>query len=239
LELNEVDKDNLSRINKSIAAYQKGILEDMNATIRITINEKTYITKLVDWPSEKFIIAAPLDQLDWVLIERNKIVKVSFVTKAAIFAARARILNRHKKNEMFFYSASLVSPLVKEQQRQHFRLDVLLEASYKLLPKNDEPYDLEEIPSHKATLVNISAGGMCLVSDQQFSKEQKMIVSFDFLGTSLELCGETLFLGEKLVSGNYTHRMRLINLNSSIKNTLNKLIFEKQRLIMSKKDKQI
>jgi hypothetical protein len=64
-----------------------------------------------------------------------------------------------------------------------------------------------------------------------------MMVYFDFLGTPLELCCEALFLGEKIVSGNYTHRMRFVNLKSSTKNTLTKLIFEKQRLIMSKKDK--
>ncbi len=231
---NDLTKKGVPDIHESIELHKKTIMDDINSTLRITVKDKTYITKLVDWPGEKLIFAAPLDKLDWVLFEREKIVKISFVTKVAIFSANVQILNHYRKNEVLYYGGVLVSPLIKQQQRQYFRLDVLIEVAYKVLPKDTEDYQIDELPSVKATSVNISMGGMCLVSPSQLHKGDKVFMNFNFGNTPMELFGEVLFPGEKTASGNYSHRLRFYNVNNSMKNLLNKLIFEKQRMLMSK-----
>lgn len=227
-------KIDLPSIQESVKLYQKTILEDINLTLRVIIKDKTYITKLVDWPGEKFIFAAPLDKLDWVLFEREKIVKISFITKTAIFSSNVQILNRYRKKEVLYYSAALVTPLIKQQQRQYFRLDVLLELTYRLLPADKEEYNLDELIPVKATSVNISIGGMLLVSSQQLHRGEKLIINFDFMHIPMELLGEVLYQGEKNTAGNYSHRIRFVNHDNNIKNMLSKLIFEKQRLLMGR-----
>jgi c-di-GMP-binding flagellar brake protein YcgR len=234
LPVNDTYKNDLPSIQESIKLYQNTILNDINLTLRIIVKDKTCITKLVDWPGDKFIFAAPLDKLDWVLFERDKIVKISFVTKNAIFSATIKILNRYRKKEVLFYSAALLSPLIKEQQREFFRLDALLELTYKLLPNDTEDYNMEDLEIVKATSVNISIGGLCLVSSKQLHKGEKLNISFNFLNTSVEILGEVLFQGEKNPAGNYSHRVRFLNHDNSVQNMLSKLIFEKQRSLMSK-----
>jgi c-di-GMP-binding flagellar brake protein YcgR len=231
---NDLYKNDLESIYESVKLYQKTILDDINLTLRVITRDKTYITKLVDWPGEKFIFAAPLDKLDWVLLERDKIVKISFITKTAIFSANVQILSQYKKRDVLYYGAALVTPLVKQQQRQYFRLDVLLDLLYRVLPKDGEPHNLDELPSVKATSVNISVGGMCLVSSQQLQKGDKLIINFDFINVPMEIAGEVLYKGEKNPAGNYLHRIRFLNQNNNVRNLLSKLIFEKQRMLMSK-----
>ncbi|WP_069997679.1 flagellar brake protein [Cellulosilyticum sp. I15G10I2] len=232
--IDDGSKKDENAINESVELYKKVILDDINLKLRVINKEKTYITKLIDWPGERFIFAAPLDKLDWVLFEKDKVVQIAFVTRTAIFIAKVQILNRYRKNDMLFYSAVLLEPLVKQQQRQYFRVDVLLESSFKCLPEECKDCVIEEIPSNKGTIVNISIGGLCLVSTRQLNKGEKIILYFRFMNTSFELLGEILFQGEKNAVGNYMHRVKFIKLENNIKNMLNKLIFEKQRLIMSK-----
>jgi len=231
---NDLYKIDLPTIRKSVNLYQKTILEDINLTLRIITKDKTYITKLVDWPGEKFIFAAPLDKLDWVLFEREKIVKITFISKTGIFSSNVKILNRYRKNKVLFYSAVLVTPLIKQQQRQYFRLDVLIALTYKLLPKDSEDYNLDDLTQEKGTGVNISIGGMLLVSDKQLHKGDKLIINFDFMNIPIEILGELLFKGDKTAACNYSHRISFLNPDNNIKNLLSRLIFEKQRLLISK-----
>lgn len=234
LGANDLSKKDMPGINESLELYKKTILDDINLTLRVIVKDKTYVTKLVDWLAEKFIFAAPLDKLDWVLFERDKTVTISFVTKPAIYTARVQILNHYRKNGVLYYSGALVSPLMKQQQREYFRLDVLIEVHYKFLPKDAAAYDIDELPLVKATSVNISMGGLCLVSPIQLHKGDRVMMSFNFGNTPLEVLGEVLFQGEKNVSGTYSHRVKFINLDKVTQNLINKLIFEKQRLLMSK-----
>lgn len=234
MDVNDINKKDKGEINQSIELYKKAILDDMNLKLRVITKDKTYITKLIDWPGEKFIFAAPLHKLDWVLFEKDKIVQIAFVTKAAIFIAKVQILNRYRKNDLLFYGAVLLDPLIKQQQRQYFRLDVLLEATYKRLPQDSTDYSIDEIPLNKGTCVNISIGGLCLVSSEQLPKDEKVIINLNFMNNPLELPGSVIFIGEKNAVGNYVHRIKFEKIDTHIKNLLNKLIFEKQRLIMSK-----
>lgn len=231
---NELNKHNAAKVKESIALYQKTMLEDINLVLRIITKNKTYITKLIEWPGERLIFAAPLDKLDWVLFERNRILKVAFITKKAIFSAELEVLNRYQKNDVLFYSGILVSPLFKQQQRQYFRLDVLLPLAFKVLPKDTEDYNVDELPKVHGTAVNISIGGMNMVCEDQLRKGDLLLVSFNFMDTFIETEAEVLFLGEKNNVGTFSHRMRFPNLDNTMKNTLSKLIFEKQRQLMSK-----
>ena len=234
MNIDGLDKKDTLKINESIELYKKTILDDINLKLRVIVKDKTYITKLVDWPEEKFIFAAPLDKLDWVLFEKDKVVQVAFVTRMAIFLAKVQILNRYRKNDILFYGAILLEPLKKQQQRQFFRVDVLLEAEYKRLSIENESEILEELPSVKGTIVNISIGGMCLVSSQQLHTNEVLLINFTFLNTSFELFGNVLFEGERNAVGNYIYRIKFSKLDNAVRNQLNKVIFERQRLIMSK-----
>lgn len=155
-----------------------------------------------------------------------------------MFSAKVQILNRYRKNDMLFYGAILLEPLSKNQQRQYYRVEVLLESKYKVLPQDEEGAIIEEliddIPFEKATIVNISIGGLCLVSPQKMKKNSIVGMIFDFMNYKLNLMGQILFDGEKNHADQYVHRIQFLNLDNSMKNLLNKLVLDKQRAILNK-----
>ena len=120
--------------------------------------------------------------------------------------------------------------LIRKQQRQFFRLDTSLDATYQLLLEDMTTPPVNS-PHYKGTIVNISVGGVCLVIDACLKANTLLYVSFDFLETRLSLVGRVLFDGERTLSGAYSHRVKFVNLSSSDENTLNRLIMTKQRLM--------
>ncbi|PHV70682.1 hypothetical protein CS063_09120 [Sporanaerobium hydrogeniformans] len=223
-------------IQKSIERYKEALLKDINLKLHLTVKEKTYITKLVQWIEDKLIIEAPLDKLNWVLIEAEKKLNMIFISKSGMYGATVRIKRHYRKKDILYYSVQIVSPLVKKQQRKFFRLDILIPLTYRILIDRAEKDKeiLNTLPTYQATAVNISTGGMCLVSKEQLHKGNRLYLEFNFMDKPFELMGEVLFLGDPTVSGNFAHRIRFLKMERPIENLLTKLIFEKQRQDLEK-----
>lgn len=219
-------------IYDSVKAYQGSLLSNMNLKMRLNFSQKTYATKLIDWVRDELVFDAPLDQLDWVLLNKGTRVTITFITKLAIFTAEVEIVSSHKKNGAISYTSKLLTPLIREQQRDSFRLDVLLDLTYQLLPEEDKEYILSALPHYKGTILNLSMGGMCMISSKRLPKGSHLKLKFELVNTELLLTGEVLYIGEKNATGSYTHRIKFIYLELQDENILNRLIFEKQRQLI-------
>lgn len=216
-------------ITESIGTYQKLLMDDINLSLRLTYNDETYLTKPVEWVEHTIIFEAPMKGLDYVILANDTLLSVILVSKSALFHTMFRILKKYRKNKSLYYIAEITSPIVKKQQREAFRLEVVLDVNYELLSSNAARQTSDKIQG-KGTCLNISAGGMCLCSDHQFHGNEHLKLDFTFVETPLSFIGEVLFLGEKTESGSYSHRIRFLNVDTPKSNLLNQLIFEKQRL---------
>lgn len=216
----------------SIAQYRKGLMEDMNLTLRLTSNDQTHTTKLVEWVEDILIFEAPMSQLDYIIYPKNANLQLIFVSKSALFSSDLLITKSYRKNTSLYYVAKIISPIVKKQQRESFRLDVVMDVVYQLLPTDDfdESLLFEDLPPKKATCINISIGGMCINCDDQLHSGDHLTLSFKLVDTPLTLTGEILFTGTRTEVGTYTHRIKFYGLSNSESNLLNRLIFEKQRM---------
>lgn len=226
------------QIEKSIRAYQTSLLEDMNTTLRITYNDETYLSKIVEWKDNHITFVAPLKQLDWIIFPRSIQLPLVFVSKSAIYSCDITILGSYQKKHTLYYMAQVISPIERKQQREHFRLDVLMDVDFQVIPEGIiSPEHLETLPTQKGISVNISTGGICLTSDVQLLKEQYIYMHFNFLDTPLHLMGKVLFLGEKTNVGTFAHRIQFVNVSPADTNLLNQLIFKKQRLLLRRNKK--
>ena len=212
----------------SISTYKKALMSDMNLTIRLNYQQNTYLTRLVDWSESIVIFEAPMRGIDDVILPRETNLDVILVSKVGLFYTTFFIQKNYRQDNKLYYVAQISSAIVKKQQREAFRLDILLDVQYSLIPKNDEITN--PIQSMDGTCVNISLGGMCLVCDQQFHTNDQLNLSFLLMDTLLQFKGEVLYLGEKTEQARYAHRIRFIDLKFSDIELLNRLIFEKQRL---------
>jgi c-di-GMP-binding flagellar brake protein YcgR len=220
-------------ILKTVKEYKDSLLSDINLSLRVTYDKNTYITKIVDWQEDIITFFAPMDKTDWVILPHAVTLDLCFISKKALYMTTIQILGKYTSKQKLYYNAVISSPLEKKQQRQYFRLDVLMNVNYKVLPEDISSVDLNTLEFHRGTTVNISVGGLCLVSDQKMNRGDKLYMEFKFLDTDFQLMGELLNIGEQNNVGTYNHRVQFISLSRREENLLSTLIFKKQRLLMT------
>lgn len=214
-------------IMDSINTYKKTLMEDINLSIRLTYDNQTYITRPIEWTDDIVIFEAPMKGIDDVILPKSIALDVILVGKAGLFHTTFTITKNYRKGTSLYYVALITSPIVKQQQREAFRLEVILDVNYDLIASENENTKLPL--SGKGTCLNISLGGMCLACERQFHAKDELNLAFTLVETPLFFTGEVLFLGEPTEQGTYMHRIRFTGLDSADTNKLNRLIFEKQR----------
>ncbi|MDA3731293.1 PilZ domain-containing protein [Niameybacter massiliensis] len=221
-------------IANSVSQYHDIILKDINSIVRLVDSEgKVYTSALSKWEKNDIIFAAPIERCDFVIFPLPIDLEICFITKQTVFVANIHVTTRQPVNGKLLYKGYLTSPLVKKQQRAHYRLTTLFHVKYRLIPREDQRVDNEQLLNlNEGTTVNISAGGMCLLTKYQLQPKDCVEITFQFLDHEFNIQGEVLEQGERNTTGNYTHRIRFINLDARKENLLSKLIFEKQRLLV-------
>lgn len=232
-------KHELGAISSSISQYKDILLKDINLKIRlIDESEKNYVTTLLKWDDTTLTFAAPLYQRDWVIFAPSSQFECCFISKDSLYMTRIQLIRSNRTDTGLFYKASIIRPLEKKQQRSHFRLELLLDIYYAVLT-NDKGEQLENIMKKSGACVNISAGGICIVSDDQLDSNQHLAIYFSFMGHDFVIPGKVLHKSLKNVNGTYTSRIQFQHLDSKNEHLLTKLIFEKQRMLMRKIQKPL
>jgi len=228
LKINSLFPKSEDTIARSINTYNKLLMKDISLTLRLTYKNKTYLTKPIEWVENNVTFEAPMQGLDYVILPKDAIISVMLVSKYALFHTTFRILKNSRKDATLHYIAEITSPIVKDQQRESFRLEVILDTHYQLSLSNTT--STTDPIQGNGTCLDISVGGMRLSCDHQFHAKDILKLDFTLLETPLSFKGEVLYLGERTESDSYTHHMRFIDVDKRKSNLLRQLIFEKQRL---------
>lgn len=229
-----LDSKTRSEVLKSVHQYRENILKDINLVVRlINTDEKVYTTTLNKWEDDEIIFEAPIEQCDWVIFALPIVLEACFVTNQSIYMTKIEVSKRHQVEGKLRYKGHILQPITKKQQRAHFRLATLCTLQYRIIPEGAEENDLLlDAPFYKGTTVNLSVGGLCMVSDRQLEYNQQLDIQFHFLEHTFDVNGIVLDAGERNPNGTYTHRIRFGDMDARKTNLLSKLIFEKQRLSM-------
>lgn len=220
----EVRAQYMKNIQTSIEKYYQAIMGDINASARIIVEEKeekTYITTIIDWRDKEITFHAPLVLGDYVRLINNHTYPFVIVTKACVYMTSVKIISFSKnKQGHFFYKASISSPLHRTQQRQYFRLEWVEPFKYTIG---------ESTEWKKASILDISGGGLRMVSEDRISRNDSIHIEISLLDTPLTIDGVVLEELEKNAVDLYVYRVQFHELSRTKENLLAQLIMRRQR----------
>lgn len=148
-----------------------------------------YVSQFLQWVDTNIaLIAVPTVKGHYVPLGIDDIYELRFITKSGLYRCRGRITKRGKTaNNIAIAEVRFVSALEKYQRRQYYRMNCIMPMTYSLLTEEqktlykDKKYSLSQeqkqnidkkieaqhIVFQKATVLDISGGGMRFNSSQQ------------------------------------------------------------------------
>lgn len=228
----------------------------VKSSSRRKLSSNTYGSMLLDYDGKRSAkISMPIYEGKVIPLEVGDEYDLCFFTSAGLYRCRAKVERRFREGTMYVLNMEFLSLPKKYQRRQFFRLDCMNEIRYRLISEKErtlqdfikenefedpmilEAYmrKLEELQRDwkKATMTDISGGGLRFQSSEKLEKETYLEVEVPLLiGDEKTLFKNTakvvanLELGD---AGEYAARCEFEHLGSEQRELIVKYVFEEQK----------
>lgn len=220
----------MNDIQKSINRHYTTIMKDMNSSVRIVVEgrtedeDKTYISRIIDWENNRISFHAPLVLGEYVRLSRTTTYPFIIVTESCIYTTSVKI-NEFLKNDQghYYYRAVINSAVQRNQQRKYFRLDWINPFKYKT--QNSDEY-------RDANTIDISVGGILMASKREVYKDDSINIHISLLDEDFVLNGVVLESLGKRQTGLYVARVQFHDMSRKTENKLSQIIMKHQRNLL-------
>lgn len=208
----------------------------------------SYVSQVLDMREDGTVVAAmPISEGHIVPIEVGASLEVYFYTFQGIYKANCVLTSRGKEKNLYYCELELTGRLEKFQRREYYRLPSIINAD--IIPINGEDV-LDYSEHHKipdknyddmqsGIIVDISGGGVRMMSDRRFKKSDYVFLRFSIemnIGVKeMELMGMVVLSVESPNRSNYyDSRIEFVEITSEQREHIVKYIFEQQRKIQKR-----
>lgn len=211
----------------------------------------TFVSQLLEHQEDgSIVISAPITESRVVFVPIGITVRLTFVHQLhGLLGFKAVIRSKEYRGNVAVLTAEPEGDLEKIQRREHFRLDVIVDAliwpdeedpgpgtENKTEAENTQDKTAEAAPV-KAYTKNLSGSGACLISDINFPKGSFVKVELD-LSNDITFRARCVVLRSQQVevrrSKSYELGVRFVEISKKDQDHLIRYIFEQQRLILKK-----
>lgn len=239
---------------------------DLKAAIRPMAEKRNknrvriYKSRVLDILQDgKLKLSMPIEGGKVLLLPVDGTFEIVFYTEKGMFRCISKITDRYKEGNIYLLVVEILTQLEKVQRREYFRLLCTIETKYHELSENE--IDIEskqtivkyqkhiktsgveeeqEIEYKRGVIVDISGGGVRIVSEEKFKKgtyiKFKFQIRKNYTVLEFELAGLVL-MSEELINrpGQYEHRVQYYNIKKEDRETIVKYIFDEERKIRKMK----
>ncbi len=151
-------------------------------------NQEHYFTSVQEIIDGELVISAPIVKGRIEPLEIRRTYGMCIYTHKGLYRCEVELLSREKRDNLFLLTISLQSDLVKYQRRQYYRMDCILEFSFKGID-TDEWYN--------AVILDISGGGIRFYTKKELKEGDGI---FNHIILNMGEREHNLFLGGKVVN---------------------------------------
>lgn len=208
---------------------------------------KVYASKVYDIISDDQVeILMPMEQSKLLLLPVGGEYRMCFFTQNGLYQCSCRVVDRYKTNGIYSLLVEVTSDLQKRQRREYYRYACLLKMRARALVEGertaleyDKDYIEEELPTRKATIVDISGGGLRFVGANQYEVGEYIYIAYElpFQGRNkrIELIGRVLTSRAiENQPGEYEHRVQYARISRDFREQIIRYIFEEERKNLKK-----
>lgn len=204
---------------------------------------KVYSSKVLDFrTSDTLQISMPIYEGRVVPLSVGDKYEACFYTKKGLLECKVVVVDRYKQGTLFILDVSPISSLKKIQRREYFRMDFRIGAEYRLVPPTEKKpltdEELEVVEWKKSAVIDLSGGGLRMLSRERDNKGDFIQIKFIFPAESgpirFVLFGNIVRAITYEQNNNlYDIRIEFTNIGDSEREKLIRCIFEEERRKLS------
>lgn len=198
-----------------------------------------YHSKVTDVRDDNtFEAYMPIEQGKLILMSLESRYEMLCYTEQGIYQCSVLVKSRHKEDGLYYVVLRVTSPLQKRQRREHYRYKCMLNlevremdsAESKWMTERGQLVVIEETPMDKATIVDISGGGLQFVGKQKYKKDSYCYCKFLF-GREYKQCFKVLdSVPIEDRAGEYRTRGKFVGMGSKERENIIQAIFLLERM---------
>jgi c-di-GMP-binding flagellar brake protein YcgR len=185
-------------------------------------------------------IAAPISERKIVPVPAGSTMNIYFIkqngSNVNLYKFRAIVKNRYDADNLKVLLVMKDGEIARVQRRNYYRLDMLLEVSYRSIGPGRRGYTGER-QFKNSLAVNLSGGGICLLLDDEFEAGDLLECEMTFDRTqNIRFCGKVVRFDESDREGRYKYKAGLayIEIDENDRETVVRYIFQEQRKLLRK-----
>lgn len=189
---------------------------------------KTYVSQLLDIKdASRIYIAMPMEGGKMFLLENGDKYNLYFYAQTGLYHCVAQVENRYRSKQIYLAEMVFLSEVEKYQRRQFYRLNCILDMTYRRKDGTDSP--------QQGVIIDISGGGLRFNSKQPHEPGTELVVEFQLVvggavkkyAVSARVISSTYLVNkDKSV---YENRMEFTDIAESMREDIVKYIFEEER----------
>lgn len=205
--------------------------------------KKFYESKVVDVLGEdRLEILMPIEKTKLVLLPVGGEYHIHFISGKGLFQCDAKVSTRYKNGSLYLLEMKLISNLQKYQRREYYRFSCMIDMKLReltddekrILDKNSDDFVPENLPCEKATIVDLSGGGLRFTSTLPVESKDLVLCDYTLHRESgnkrMVLVGQVLSC--KRVENNpgqYELRVKFVHIREKEREDNIRYIFEEER----------
>lgn len=207
---------------------------NINQTLEIIENEITYKSTIQDIKEDYILIGMPISGSRYLMIHIGSIMEYYLTNDKEVFKCRSVVLGRTKEKNVQLAVLSIPEVIEKVQRREYFRLPIVMDVKYFILPEDKVYMQLKDVPIgyfknlEKTITVDISGGGIKIISKKAAKHNNYILLSINVPDEINVIC-KVVRCDYDETDKNYKLALKYENIDEKLRDKIIKFIFNKLR----------
>lgn len=220
---------------------------------------KHYASRLLEEPDNDWLkMAMPIEAGRVIPLPVGGKYLLTFLTQKGLYQCKVEITKRYKENNIYILEARAYTALERNQRREYFRLDCVIDVKYRILNEEeavlrekmesgnyaseaerfeceDKFIKIKDKFTHKGIITDISGGGMRIRTEAALEADKEWLMHFALPmedGTEIMDVPAEVVISEPASNrkDRYDNRIRFIRIKEDVREKIIKYVFLQERI---------
>lgn len=216
------NKKSVKYVEKSLNKYNQILENDINLIIRTRYKGKLYTSYVEYLNNRDIVFRCPIDRYEIIRFNNQSIIKVDFISHSGLYMTEILITERIVENDIVYYKGEISAPIEKNQRRKNYRLPIVLDLNYTLLPREQVEYS--------GNTLDISVDGMLMETYENIYQSKNIKVNIDIDGKVYDIKSTILKKRTNYSNGKYLYNLKFDDLSNRHRNEISRLIYDNKNV---------